>query len=326
MKGMNVLIEAGRGIGDMIMLTPVIRKLKEMYPQMQITLMSSGASLAAVDGLPYVHGTCPLHGISRIANVFRKQDYVILFDYQPLLMALAKLLCVPYRIGPIKEKHKKWNLCTRYFPYSEKVTGVYQSDFYMQHIAEALDIAPFSYDAKTDVYIDQAAISSVPYERYMVIAPFARTALPLPTAMITKIVSKLVHDYSGKILFCGNDLSPSIEKIVKGDKTGRLVSLCNKTTLQEFIAILAHAEMVVTTESGPMHMSCAAGVPTISFFSIGEVERWAEKQNCYPVSIDIPCRPCASSDKQKACTHHDCMNKIPFSVVENRIDKILAGL
>lgn len=50
LNGKNVLIESGGGIGDLIMFTPALRKLKEIYPDCCLTFLTNEKMPMYYDG------------------------------------------------------------------------------------------------------------------------------------------------------------------------------------------------------------------------------------------------------------------------------------
>ena len=107
MKDLNnkkIFIECSPGVGDLVVLSPILRALKERYPSCILTIMSKRNSLHVIERLPYVDHICPMdEGTKVILKKMWRQDYVIFINYKPLLFALAKLIGVPHRIGPCKE-------------------------------------------------------------------------------------------------------------------------------------------------------------------------------------------------------------------------------
>lgn len=48
--------------------------------------------------------------------------------------------------------------------------------------------------------------------------------------------------------------------------SGRVISAAGRTSLEELVAMLGHADLVVTNDSGPLHLACAAGASTVALF------------------------------------------------------------
>jgi ADP-heptose:LPS heptosyltransferase len=48
---------------------------------------------------------------------------------------------------------------------------------------------------------------------------------------------------------------------------GRLLNLAGQTTLKQLAALLSSAHVVLTNDSGPMHMAAALGTPVVGIFT-----------------------------------------------------------
>ena len=105
----------------------------------------------------------------------------------------------------------------------------------------------------------------------------------------------------------------------------KIINLCGKTSLMEIVSLLQHATITVSTDSGPVHISCACKTPTVDIFTNGIPERWAVSEYCYPVCIHADCSPC-SIDKNTCPYNKKCVNDIPFEMVAKEINTIMAEL
>lgn len=54
LNGKRVLIESGGGVGDLIMFTPALRRLKEKFPDCQITFLTIDKTVDVINRLPYI--------------------------------------------------------------------------------------------------------------------------------------------------------------------------------------------------------------------------------------------------------------------------------
>jgi heptosyltransferase-3 len=58
-----------------------------------------------------------------------------------------------------------------------------------------------------------------------------------------------------------------VESVVRAAGSGsRLVNLAGRIDVAQLVALLAHAAVVVTNDSGPLHIAAAAGAPTVGLF------------------------------------------------------------
>ncbi|HTW95632.1 MAG TPA: lipopolysaccharide heptosyltransferase I [Tepidisphaeraceae bacterium] len=83
-----------------------------------------------------------------------------------------------------------------------------------------------------------------------------------------------------------------------------LIDLTGKTTLRQTIALIERAALVISNDSGPMHIASALGRPLVAIFGptsplltgpYGRMET--------AIRLDLPCSPCYS----RTCSHQSCM-------------------
>lgn len=72
--------------------------------------------------------------------------------------------------------------------------------------------------------------------------------------------------------------------------------LCAKTSLIELGGWLAAMDLVITVDSGPMHMAAASGTPVLAIFGATDHRRTGPygSRNRILYRDDLPCRPCLS--------------------------------
>jgi lipopolysaccharide heptosyltransferase I len=124
-------------------------------------------------------------------------------------------------------------------------------------------------------------------------------------------------------IFIGSDgeraLNRSIVEMgVGGDLTG-------KTTLAEAVALIRRAAVVVTNDSGAMHIGAALGRPTVSIFGpTNPVQVGPYGQAGSVVRLDLPCSPCNYRRLIQCPYGHACMRDLPVTLVMDRIRDVLA--
>jgi heptosyltransferase-1 len=68
------------------------------------------------------------------------------------------------------------------------------------------------------------------------------------------------------VIVGGDDLASACDEIVASCRKARPVNLAGKTGLRELTALLDQAELLLTCDSGPMHLAAAQGTPTLAIF------------------------------------------------------------
>ncbi len=90
---------------------------------------------------------------------------------------------------------------------------------------------------------------------------------------------------------------------------GILCEAVGKTSIPELIALLQQCQLMVTNDTGPMHMAVGVKTPVLNV-SVGHVDFWETGpygHGHWVVQPDIVCGPCGFD---KVCPHHACKDQI----------------
>ena len=333
LNGKHILIENCPGMGDLIMCTPAFKRLKELYPDCVLSVVSYAHNLDIIAGLPYIDH---VYGIAkgkflghfRPALHFRKQDYVIFTSWQPQLARIAQLLRVPHRAGVCKEKYRGTGLLHQELPMHDFRDTKYRADFITEQISLALGV-DLSNDGVCEVAqpdkesrrkIEQLleAKGGDRKSQYAVIAPFAKTERSIPESLLLEMI-RYITDSCGLLCIIIHSQKTSVTKTCTS--IANVYDLSGETDINGMSAILAGAVFTVAVDSGPMHVSAALGTPTISIFSSGNHRAWNPRRNCSLVTLDKECSPC-NRETAEACVHKDCINSLNFDMVKSYIEEL----
>lgn len=329
LNGKKILIEQAMNIGDLIMLTPVLRRLKEMYPTCILTLVTHRINITAIKGLSYIdaiYTTDNLLDDIKLATVIAKQDYVVFLSWKTRLLHIAKWFGVPFRLSQLKEKYRGSDLATFWLDDSEVKQERFVALSSAKMIGDGLgikininthcDVAEPSDEAKARASRLKKEVVSLGYSNYALISPMGSFFVKdLTQEIIKHIVEYLTKEKKLACVITGVSKENRFAEI-NGEG---VINLVNKTTLPELISITEKAKLVVTADSGPMHIATALRCKTVGVFSWETPARWADKEYCYPVTVNMPCVRC-SVDEARGCPHRDCQNKITFDMVKKQID------
>jgi 3-deoxy-D-manno-octulosonic-acid transferase/heptosyltransferase-1 len=98
------------------------------------------------------------------------------------------------------------------------------------------------------------------------------------------------------------------------------INLGGETTLLDLAALYQSASLLVTTDSGPMHIAAAVGTPAIALFGPTDPLRTGPYgKNHTVIRKELSCSPCFL----KKCTSMICMNDITVEEVFQAIKKKL---
>jgi lipopolysaccharide heptosyltransferase II len=125
------------------------------------------------------------------------------------------------------------------------------------------------------------------------------------------LADRLIEQANADIIFTGGQEDrEAIEYIISDMKT-RAANLAGKTDLKTLAALYEKTSIVVSTDTGPMHMAAAVGTPVVALF--GPTAPWRTGpfgDDHQIVRADLECSPCF----KRQCKTIDCMKEI--SVVQ----------
>jgi len=130
---------------------------------------------------------------------------------------------------------------------------------------------------------------------------------PKRFAILTKY---LIEDLDANIFYTGAPSeSPLVDLVQSHFTSDKAVSLVGKTSIEELGAVLKRANVLVTGDTGPMHLSVAVGTPVVALFLASALcfETGPYGPNNFVVQPQISCNPC---NPNFPCARPDCHDYI----------------
>ncbi len=157
-----------------------------------------------------------------------------------------------------------------------------------------------------------------------------------PTSHVTRFLVDLLARCSVNAVLIGSPMEREfVESLVRGsDLEPRVVNLAGETDVFELIALLAHAAVVVTNDSGPMHIAAAVGAPIVALFGPETPALYAPLsstpgQRHIVHHQKLACSPCmfVHDNKVLSCwfAQAKCMAGIEPADVVDSVETLLAG-
>ena len=112
------------------------------------------------------------------------------------------------------------------------------------------------------------------------------------------------------------------DEIVGG---GRGLNLAGTTSLTETAAVLEKTRLLVTGDSGILHIAVGLGVPTVSLFGPGRAKKWAPRGEGHIVlNKELPCSPCTTFGYTPRCAiGAKCLGLISVGEVAEAVTTLL---
>lgn len=346
---MRRILVARRGaLGDALALAPALKALRRTYPEATIDLAvrpnSGGAAVLKTIGhvdnllhIPKMHTLGPAEKLSLAWRFFRRGYDAVLTGSYYFLIPEAMFAGAPVSIG-VYEGHPVQRMNRRAIPVG---ATVHEADSNLA-LAEALGaFVPLS---ERPPALDGAAMASeedlalalgnlgVPggAEWFAVHAGAARETRRWAPERFAALIARLLRKHPElRCLLTGvvkeHRLVAQVKRLVPSDVRERVHNTCGFTNFPLLNALIERSRLVISNDTGVMHLARARRRPLLALLGPEEDRRWGP----YPLSTGeaiairhiVPCAPCG----RKHCNEHYCMRLLTVDAAAEAAERLLAS-
>lgn len=338
----KILIRGVNWIGDTVMTMPAIKAIRKSYPDAVIHLLIKPYIKALFEGYPFIDSVVlyderfnSLFGKIQLSRLLSKERYSKAFLFQNAFDAalIAFLARIPERIG--YKRDGRGFLLTSPIAYKNEDRNLHHIDYYL-NLLKSYGIvadysAPWIYLSLEERLLARDRLSFLkgrPILGINVGATYGSAKRWFPERF-GEVAKWFIKDIGGSVVFFGSkketEIVQEVEFFVKrdlSDSDSFLLNLCGKTTLRDLISLIAECDLLLTNDSGPMHIGYAVGTPLISIFGSTNPDLTGyKKEGSVVVNSNVECSPCFDRE----CKRKDlwCMNEILSDDVYFKVKSIL---
>jgi len=261
--------------------SPIFKALKEKYPKAQISCLAVPRVREVLESIPFIDEIIvydergqhrnPLAKLKLIFQLRRKRFDVAFLLHRSLTRALLVYFAgIPQRVGYDEKNRGKFLTHEVEFPDEQ----VHRSDHYL-NVIESFGIPvndrqcqlSVSKKAQEDVeeILKSKNISKSDY--LIVINPGGNWDLKRwPTEKFTRLISNLLETPNTKIVISGAHKDVPLIKGMNGMTRHNIVDLAGQTDLKQLMALMSRANVVVSADSGPLHLANGVGSDVIGIY------------------------------------------------------------
>jgi heptosyltransferase-2 len=320
----RILVVAPSWVGDALLSQPLLTLLKQQDPGSLIDVFAPGWALPIFRRMPevadtiespFAHGELALRKRLQIGRQLRARHYdrayVLPNAFKSALVPLFAR--IPARIGFVGEA-RHW-LLTDARRLDERALPLMVQRF--AHLA-----APRGTTATVELPPPRLQVD--PAERDRLIA---QLGLDRPSRLVCfcpgaeygpakrwppQYFGELAADLAAEghtVWIVGSTRDRDIGEAIRASSAGIALNLCARTTLDQAVVLLSGADMVVTNDSGLMHVAAALDRPMVALYgSSSPAFTPPLSGHARILKLDVPCSPCF----ERTCPlgHFDCMMKL----------------
>jgi heptosyltransferase II len=319
----RILVRSSNWLGDATMSIPAVQAIKQGRVDARISVLVS-EKLAAlwytVDEVDEVVLISKEESLWSIADKLRGCFEVAILFPNSCRCALEVFLAgIPRRVG-YQGHYRSWLLNQIIETPKQRVGAIpkHHSEHYL-HMAKVLGAPPH-----------QPSSLNLPFPLSRLIAPTLGlcpgaaygSAKCWPTDRFREVIKEVFEKtgYPWKVLGTAKDVS-IVQKIVAGLPKGVVLNYVGKTDLAMLISELLSIRLLLTNDTGTMHLAALLGVPVVAIFGSTEplLTSPLGSKHCV-LRQHVECSPCFL---QRCPTDFRCMRAISTRQVKEAVLKIL---
>ena len=334
-----LVTQTGGWIGDMVLLTPALRALKQVYPQSHVALMIRPLVADFMAVHPHLdeiiidtkkQGAGRLKSLCQLVKRIRQGNFDLAVVLHPTSFrnALIPFLArVPARIG--SNAGGRGMLLTQSCTDS---TDTHEIHRYLR-VLELIDI----YEPSSDLEFWHTEADRCFVHELLTdcnVSPAGRIiGVNLGTTWQTKlwpldnfaeVITSGQDQFEGSIVLTGSSSEVGLGKALQKTVKAEVINLIGKTTVMQLGALIERCDLYLTCDSGPMHIAAAVGTPTVALFGPTSPTRHRPYgEGHYVIDRPVSCRPCYKRRCWREDMPNQCMTEIrPADVVEQIVSHL----
>ncbi|MDI9569829.1 MAG: glycosyltransferase family 9 protein [Pseudomonadota bacterium] len=116
------------------------------------------------------------------------------------------------------------------------------------------------------------------------------------------VADRIAAALSARIFIFGGPGEEAIAQCIQGQVKSAVVNLAGKLSISDLAYVISRLDLLVTNDSGPMHMAAAAGTPVVAIFGPEDptlMGPYTSPELYRTIHKPLPCRPCQKDRCQR---------------------------
>ncbi len=328
MKDPNrLLVRAPNWVGDVVLSLPALRDLRRRFPAARLEVLARPWVAELYRAVPGVDAVAESRGHAADVESLRGR-----FDLGLLLPNSFGTALVLWRAGV----PERWGyatdgrgvLLTRRCRVPASVRGRSQVYYYramLEGLGLAVEGEPDASLACPDEWAARGRALLADDGPWVGVNPgaFYGTAkrwLPERFAAVADLVARRA---GAKVAIVGGVAERPLGEAIAEQLRAPSRVLCGETTLGDLVGVLSSLRLLLTNDSGPMHLAAALGTPLVAVFGSTD---WTETAPVSPrarvVREDVECAPCLL---RECPIDHRCMTRVGVDRVASAALELVAS-
>ena len=334
----SILVIRTAYIGDVVMTLPMLKPLKERFPEAKISFLTSSSAKDILINNPYLDEIITFNPFwfypakikeyLKFIREFKKRKFDLIIE------ARGDIREFLFLVWPLKARFKVsydvgggGYLLSHVVPYADVCHRVeYHLDIVRYLGGKGNDICWDIYLKENEIRkVEQILRENEIHKSFISIHPGSRQPLKRWAKERYALLADMLIKQEGRgVVFLGSPGERQLVESIVNKMKATPVNLVGKTNLREMAGIFSKSALVVCNDSAPMHIAAAVDTPIVAVFGPSKsVETGPYGNKNIVVEKDYPCR---FTCDESVCSHHvfnACMADILVEDVFDAVKKCL---
>lgn len=335
----KILILRLSSLGDVLLTTPLVRILSKHFPDSRIDYVISEPYYDLIKNNPYLFNILIYDKSKSVFNPLTNPEQLLeSYDLVIDLQANLRTKILSFNKALIRKQYSKQRLHKLSLVFRKKpliedfsVPLNYINSINIDHIED--DGLGLEFWLKKDLtakeYLPVSNKKKPRNESVITIAPGAKHFTKRwKSEGYISLIKQLNEKYKCQINLVGSESEKEVCSFIESKIKFPINNLCGKLSLEETAELIDSSGLVISNDSGIMHIAAARNIPVIVIFgsTVPEFGFYPFRTHFEIVQKELSCRPCTHIGREKCPKKHfDCMNLISPEDILIKVDKILTN-
>jgi ADP-heptose:LPS heptosyltransferase len=306
----NILVVRNDRFGEFLLNIPAFRALKETFIHARLIALIDPYTRELAASLPFIDeiiewtkGKHSLLAKLRLIKLLKRKniDMAVMFNPSKELNIVTRLAGIPIRVG----YDRKWGFLLTHKIKDKKHLGEKHEIEYNLELVSL--VGAKTEDKGLSISVDDNIINDLlqdagirGYDNLIAIHPWTSDPVKQwPLEYFYRLAQRLIRELNLSVLIIGGKDELDKDLYFRNNLRDNLINMTGRMALKQLAALLKKCRLLISGDSGPVHLACAVNIPVIAIFRSDIpakcVRRWGpwgeghmviEKNNLSDISVD----------------------------------------
>jgi len=282
----KILIVKWIGLGDVILTLPTVLAIRKRYPDAKIVYFTTPRAQMPLKYISEINDIIlyditgkdkGITGLLRIINQLRREKFDIAIELAQryrLISLITFWAGIPQRIGfGVRGQGREW-LLSQTVPY---VWPMHEAEVFGK-VSELINAPIYQHSLPSLTLPSTSRILNETTEKPAIVIHIgtgpALKSRQWSANKFSELIDKLMDKYGGAIILTGAKEDLLLAHTIQQNSGKPITNLVGKTTLEDLYKVFEEADLVISMDTGPMHLATMTDTLTLGIFLSSYPEKW----------------------------------------------------